>query len=238
MKSLFQVTNKHLKLFFSVLFFGGIWGLLEATLGTFLHLDIIGKAGMYACSTTIMLPIAYYLIGLCYKHNGNLRCIAYMGLVASIIKMSLFLFKLFIPFAGTQSILMPAMCILIESLSFMGAIAIMRPTKILSPKSLFTVAMASTSYLLTFVLLKYAMGDYAANAVLGQIEKRVFMYNFVMLAYVAISGSIAYGIYQLALKLNWKFSKEKISQIIASPVTASVAVCLALVATAFMPLLG
>ena len=44
----------------SVLLFGGLWGILEATLGSFLHLPIVDAAGMYACSTQswCQLPIS------------------------------------------------------------------------------------------------------------------------------------------------------------------------------------
>lgn len=238
MKSLFNVTNKHLKMLFSVLLFGGIWGVLEATIGTILHLPGVDKVGMYACSTTIMLPIAYYLMSLCYKQTKSLRSIAYMGLIASLIKMSLFLFKLFIPFTMTQSIWMPAVCIIIESLTFMGAVAALRPTKVLSTKNLLAVAMASTSYLLTFVLLKYAIGDYADSEVLAQIEKRVFMFNFVMLLYVTTSGAIAYGVVRLVQAKKWEFNREKWQHILLNPITASVAIVLALTCTALMPLIA
>ena len=72
-----------LKILFSVLLFGGLWGLLEATLGSFLHLPIVDRAGMYACSTTIMVPIAYYLMAVCYKRSGTFRSTIYMGLIAA-----------------------------------------------------------------------------------------------------------------------------------------------------------
>ena len=91
MKSLFNITNKKLKMLFTVLFFGGMWGLVEATLGTVLHLPFFDNIGVYGSSTAIMLPIAFYLMGLCYKKTNTLRTVAYIGLIAGIIKLSTFM---------------------------------------------------------------------------------------------------------------------------------------------------
>ena len=63
-----EKKTKALNILFSVLLFGGLWGILEATLGTLLH---VKSLGMYACSTTIMVPIAFMLMGACYKRSGS-----------------------------------------------------------------------------------------------------------------------------------------------------------------------
>lgn len=235
MKSLFNVTNKHLKTFFIVLFFGGIWGFVEATLGTILHLPFADNLGMYAASTTVMLPIAYYLMGMCYKQNRNLRSVAYMGLVAGMIKFSLVFILGF-----QQSVYMPTIYIVIESLTMMGAIALTRPTKILSPKSLLTVGIASTSYLLTFLFIKQLQGtpiftDYTTWINKGEFY--LFKENCVMLMYVAISGGIAYGVLRLSQVYHWHFDKEKWQSILFNPLTASSVAIVAIATTIILEVL-
>ncbi|MCB9498164.1 MAG: hypothetical protein H6688_01745 [Erysipelotrichaceae bacterium] len=235
MKSLFNVTNKHLKTFFTVLFFGGIWGFIEATLGTLLHLPFLDNAGMYAASTTVMLPIAYYLMGMCYKQNRNLRSVAYMGLIAGAIKLSLVIFLGF-----QQSIYMPAIYIVIESLAMMGAIAITRPTKILSPKSLLTVGIASTSYLFVFLCIKQWQGtpiftDYTTWVNKGEFY--LFKENCVMLMYTAISGGIAYGILRLSQVYHWHFDQEKWQKRLFNPLTAFSVAIIAIATTIILEVL-
>ena len=66
-------NNKHLVILFSVLLFGGLWGIIEATLGTLFHSPII-KDTTFLCSTTILVPIAYFLMSACYKRTGTFIC--------------------------------------------------------------------------------------------------------------------------------------------------------------------
>lgn len=57
------------KILLTTITFGAIWGIVEATLGTVLHLPFFDKIGMFAASSTIIIPIAYSLMALCYKKN-------------------------------------------------------------------------------------------------------------------------------------------------------------------------
>ncbi len=77
-----------LRLFLDVLLFGSVWGILEATLGTLLHLPFVDKAGMYAASSTIMVPIAYYLMANCYKRTGKFYALPMMGVIAALLKLT------------------------------------------------------------------------------------------------------------------------------------------------------
>ena len=60
---------KKLKLVITVLMLGGLWGLLEATLGTLLHLDAFDS--IIFASTAVLLPIAYLIMGAAYKETGK-----------------------------------------------------------------------------------------------------------------------------------------------------------------------
>ena len=235
MKSLFNITNKKLKMLFTVLFFGGMWGLVEATLGTVLHLPFFDNIGVYGSSTAIMLPIAFYLMGLCYKKTNTLRAVAYIGLIAGIIKLSTFIVVGF-----TQKVYMPSIYIVLESLAMVGALAITRPTKVLSAKSFLTVAIASTSYLLVYLVVRQIQGtpiftDYNTWVEKGEIY--LFNANAVMLLYVGVSGAIAFGISKLAEARNWKFNKELGNKILYNPITASGVFAAGLVTTVLLALI-
>jgi hypothetical protein len=234
MKSLFNITNKKLKMLFTVLFFGGMWGLVEATLGTVLHLPFAETIGVFGSSTAVMLPIAFYLMGLCYKKTNTLRAVAYMGIIAGVIKLSTFIVMGF-----TQKVYMPSMYIVLESLAMIGALAITRPTKVLSPKSFLTVAIASTSYLLVYLVVRQIQGspiftDY--NTWVAKGEFYLFTANGVMLLYVGVSGAIAYGISKLVEARNWKFNKELGNKILYNPITVSGVVAVSFVATVLLAL--
>lgn len=219
-------------MFFTVLFFGGVWGLIEATLGTVLHLPFVETIGVFGSSTAIMLPIAFYLMGLCFKKTKSLRAIAYMGIIAGVIKLSTFIVVGF-----TQKVYMPSIYIVIESLAMLGALAIVRPTKVLSAKSFATVAIASTSYLLVFLVVRQIQGtpiftDY--NTWVSKGEFYLFTANAVMLLYVGVFGSIAFGISKLLELKNWNFNKELGNKILYNPITAAAVVAIALVTTVLL----
>ncbi len=221
--------SKKLTLVFSILFFGAIWGILEATVGTFLHLPFIDKAGIFACSTTIMLPLAYLLMGLNYKKNHSLLAILGMGVIASLIKFSLVFIMGF-----RQSVYMPAIYILLEASAMVGAIALMRPTHILSSRYLVTTAIGTTTYLFIFLLVKQMQGmpiftDAATWVEYG--EYYLFKGNFVALMYTGIVGSICYGFNLLMQNNNLKLEFPRISKIIYHPATSLVLTILAVVTT-------
>lgn len=226
---MFKIKNTKIKLLFDILIFGALWGFLEATIGTILHLDFIAKAGVYACSTTIMLPIALCLMNLSYKRNGSLVGVAGMGVIAGLIKLSLVLLLGF-----KQSIYMPAIYIVLESLCMMGAIAAIRPTKFFSLKTLFAFALGSTSYLISFLVLKQLTGTPVfndMNAWVGMGEHYLLKANALLIAYVAIAGFALYGLVKLANKLNFKIETKRFDQIIFNPITASCLLALAFAST-------
>ena len=204
--------NRHLFILFSVLFFGGLWGILEATLGTFLHLPLVDKAGMYACSTTIMVPIAYYLMGGCYKRTGTFRSIMYMGLLAASIKA--------IVCAIFHLSFNPCYYILLESMCMAGAVAAIRPKNIISFAGLATMILANTSYLVFAMFIRYNIMTTTRSIFMEGFEKYVFKFNAVAIIYTFASGSLIYGLIKLSEKFSWDFSGAK--KVIYSPITASV----------------
>lgn len=208
--------NSHIKLLLSVIFFGAIWGIVEATFGSILHIGFIADTlGIFGTSTVIVVPIAYALMSACYKKEGNIRSILYMGLVAAGIK------ALTCGIFGMN--FNPVFHILLESACFAGAVALVRPTNVVSLKTLGAIALANTVYLVTSATF-IKMGVSA----IGSAEWTTFIVSRsgIALAYTAIFGLVAYLVSKIHLSEKINFNK-----VLYSPVTASVTLVLAVAVT-------
>ncbi|GKX28278.1 hypothetical protein SH1V18_07580 [Vallitalea longa] len=95
------------------LFFGGIWGIAEATLGYLLNLSTIGISGC------IMFPIGYVILRKAYKQSNNVSVIFYSSLIAGTIK----LVNLFMPISHPVKVINPAFAIVLEGLSVMALVS-------------------------------------------------------------------------------------------------------------------
>ena len=210
--------QRTLNILFSTLLFGGLWGILEATLGTLLHMPFV-PGTMFLASTTIMVPIAYFLMGACYKRTETFRSIFYMGVLAAGIKLiSCLIFNMSFN---------PVYHILLES-AFMGlAILAIRPKKIISFAGLGTMILANTAYLATSTLLRVNVATATQSVVIANFEKYTFMFNCVAIIYTFAFGAILFGAIKLAEKYEWDFSKFK--KVIYHPAFASSAAAVALV---------
>ena len=209
--------NNHLKILFSVLLFGGLWGILEATLGTLLHMPFV-PGTMFLASTTIMVPIAYFLMGACYKRTETFRSVWYMGVLAAGIKLiSCLIFSMSFN---------PVYHILLESL-FMGvALLIVRPKNVLSFAGLGTMIIANTLYLGVSTFIRVNPSSATASYILDNFEKYTFKFNCVAILYTFAAGAALFGLTKLAEKYQWDFSKVK--KVIYHPAFASGAAVVAL----------
>jgi len=213
-----EKKTKALNILFSVLLFGGLWGILEATLGTLLH---IKSLGMYACSTTIMVPIAFMLMGACYKRSGSFLSSIYMGILAASIKaMVCGIFHLSFN---------PVYYILLESAVMAATLFAIRPKEVLSFKGLGAFIIANTAYLAISTLLRVDVVNSYRSVVIANFEDYVFKFNMVAILYTFAFGAILYGVKVLAVKYNWKL--DAIKKIVFSPITATTVASLMVVLT-------
>ncbi len=212
------MNNKHLKILFSVLLFGGLWGILEATLGSLLHMPFV-PGTMFLASSTIMVPIAYFLMGACYKRTGTFRSALYMGILAAGIKLiACLIFRMSIN---------PVYYILMES-AFMGvALLIVRPKNILSFAGLGTLIIANTLYLGVSTFLRVNVATAYRSVFIANFEQYTFMINCVAILYSFAFGAMLFGLVKLAEKYSWDFSKVK--KVIYHPAFASGVAAVALV---------
>jgi len=116
-----------------ILAIGGLWGLLEATLGTLLHLSFFEPAGLWMGSSVIMIPIAYFLLGMLWKATSDAKSILFAGFIAAGIKLTLLAF-VFIPGSGImlRAVINPALSIVLEAALLMVGVIIFKPKSLLS----------------------------------------------------------------------------------------------------------
>ena len=215
-------TNKAriFNIIFSVLLFGGLWGIVEATLGTVLHLPIIHRT-MFLSSTTILVPIAYFLMGACYKRTGTFRSVLYMGFLAAAIKaISCAIFKMSFN---------PVYYMLIEAAAMGGALALIRPKNVISFAGLGTMILANTLYLGTSTFIRVNVMAVTSAELMNNVETYVFKFNCVAILYTFAVGAAIYGIIKLAEHFSWDMSKVK--KVILHPAFASSMAVVALVVT-------
>ena len=208
-----------LKMILTIIFWGSLWGIVEATLGTLLHLPATRM--IYYSSNVIILPIAYCLMANCYKKaNQSFYAVYLMGVVAALIKLSVGFVIGFIDVVWE-----PAIYIVLEALAMGSALAIFRPTNVLSLKTFTSIVVANTVYQFSFLVVKSIKGsdvftNMATWSKMG--EKYLFTVNGLAILYSLAIGAIAFGLFQLAKKLNWN-TKLDFNKIIYSPIAASVA---------------
>ena len=209
-----------LNMLFSVLLFGGLWGINEATLGTLLHMPFVNRT-MFLSATTILVPIAFGLMGACYKRTNTFRCCFYMGILAASMKaISCLIFKMSFN---------PCYYILIESLAMGVAVLIIRPKQIISFAGLATVIIASTLYLAASTPLRINISGVTAAQFQSNVETYVFKFNCVAILYMFAAGAIIYGVMKLAEARQWNF--EKVKNLIFHPAFASSMAVVALALT-------
>ena len=93
----------------TVVFFGAVWGLIEATIGYLLH----WLPGMW--SGLVMFPIAAALMYWAYQNTGRRNTILFVGLIAASIKAVNFALPL--PPEGFMRVYNPMISIILQSLT-------------------------------------------------------------------------------------------------------------------------
>ena len=218
-----------------VLTLGGLWGLLEATLGTLLHLPSIHSIIFFA-STAILLPIAYLITSRSYQLTNKASTVIYVGIVAALIKSVTFVFGLPI-----QYFINPMVAIMLESLVMFVAFKVTKHEKIISLKSFVTFIVVSTIFRVTYVGYSIATSAPFGSAyfvegsiVIDEIVKYCFITNIISFAYLGIFMGL--GTLLIYLEKHEKFSKftSKVSSLTYSPIFASLVVCVAVVTTLFL----
>jgi len=105
-----------IKIISITLFFGALWGLIEATLGYLVHLLPDVFSGL---SGTLLFPIGFYFMYRAYEKTKRMETVMYVGLVTAIIKLTDFILPAIHPalILPLVKIISPAIAIIFEAVS-------------------------------------------------------------------------------------------------------------------------
>lgn len=129
------------QLILTIILFGSIWGIIEATVGYVLH--IIPGLSLYM-SGAVLFSFASYILYRAYKLTNSKAALLYIGMVAAAIKSVNF----FLPLASPFKVINPMLSIIMESLVL---IAVMTMVTKDNPVQKFTgLLLASFSWRMLF----------------------------------------------------------------------------------------
>lgn len=204
--------NKKLKLFTQIIFFGSIWGILEATIGHILHFIPATIAG------SIMFPLAAYVLYKGYEKTKSKASLFYMGVIAAMIKSV----DLFLPQISIFKTINPMLSILLESL-----VVVLVVNMLLSKNNIVKyAALPVASVAWRSIFIAYMAGQYALTGNLAPyISTFSAGFEFVVISGL-LSGLIASSIIYLDSKVHFSFRK-----IDSYPILASFLLVVALITT-------
>ncbi|MDY0344946.1 MAG: hypothetical protein WCX85_01035 [Bacilli bacterium] len=189
------MNNKKTKLntLFAVVFFGAVWGLLEATMGYILH----WLPGMW--SGLVMFPIGSALMYWAYQNTGRRSTILYVGLLAAAIKAINFAFP--IHWEGLMRVYTPMISIILESITVF-AVSYIFEKKTSPAKQTFihlgAIVLAIVSWRTLFLANQGIQSAISGNlaAQLSSFEASA-SFIFVNGAYELLVFAMIYGVYRL-----------------------------------------
>jgi hypothetical protein len=130
---------------------GGLWGILEATLGHALHLA--GSISFFpGLAGSVMFPIGFYFMYEAYRQSGSLSAVMGTATVAAGIKLA----DLIIPSTPLSMAVHPAISILVEGLAVAALLKItdVREGRLMIPHGI----AASTAWRLAFAGIIFGLG--------------------------------------------------------------------------------
>jgi len=196
----------NLKLVSQIIFFGAIWGIIEATIGYLLHFLPPTIAGL------VMFPIAAFILIKAYKATGSRASMIYVGIIAAGIKAVNFLVPGMMPF----KIINPMVSIVMESLLVAAAYPLF--SKANWNLKLAGAVIASVSWRLGYVL--YMAVQFIITGFISKyIATPIDIINFVVLNGFA-SGLLVFGVLKIEPKLTLKTFKFKLVYALATLVLA------------------
>lgn len=155
------MESKKIKLITQIIFYGAIWGLLEATIGYFLHFVPAMIAG------TIMFPIASVILLKAYNKTNSKAALLFIGGVAAAIKS----IDLFLPSFSIYKTINPMMSIVLESLLVFAVVMLFTSEKVTN--KLAAAQIASIGWRVGYVfymLIILATTGFAADPLLSVIN--------------------------------------------------------------------
>lgn len=122
------------------IFYGALWGIVEATLGYLVHLANIS-------STFVLLPIAFFFMKQVYKSTGKISSI----FVISIISASIKLLDIFTDIR-LDKVINPSISILLEGCAFAGFVFIVKKKNVNTRQKCGLIFMMNTVWRIAYCL--------------------------------------------------------------------------------------
>lgn len=204
--------NKHLKLLIQVIFYGSIWGILEATIGYLFHFIPATIAG------TIMFPIASLILYKAYQKTNSKTALFYIAVVAATIKAVDFL----LPTLSIYKTINPMLSILLESLVVVAVISLLVSKKPVN--NYIALPIASIAWRALFILWM-GLQFYLTGNLAPYIKTLSLGFEFVIISGI-VSGFFATVLLHLDKQLKFSFSKSD-----QQPIIASILLIIALITT-------
>lgn len=199
-----------------IIFFGAIWGLIEATIGYALHLLPALVAG------SIMFPIVVFILYHAYKSLGSRKAIFFVGLIAIMIKAT----NLFLPFLFPAKTINPMIAMVIQTLLVFAIIPLLDSKKLgVKVASIVMISVAWRLVMVGYYGVNYLITDFLDFRLKG--FEPAFTY---IVTEGIISGAFAVGLIFATnpIKALVKFDRSKINPIISTAVLV-IAIVLTLV---------
>lgn len=165
----------------TIIFFGSIWGIIEATLGYLLHLLPVS---IYI-SGTVLFPLVTLILYKAYKQTNSKSALLAIGGIAALIKAVDF----FMPFGSPFKIINPIYSIIIESLLVLVVISVLDKDNLTS--KIKALAIASIGWRVLY--LAYNGVQYLANG---------FVSDYLVSFTAALQFTLLFGLLSAALGLG------------------------------------
>ncbi|WP_105617459.1 hypothetical protein [Vallitalea okinawensis] len=202
--------SKLIKLISQIVFFGAIWGIVEASLGYVLHLIPIPISGL------IMFPIATFILVKAYKATDSRAALIVIGFIAAAIKS----IDLLLPGLSIFKTINPMFSIVLEAV--VVAVAYPALTGSSRTKQVLTSIGVSVGWRGVFIL--YMLGQYLVTGNLAKyLATPLATINFIVVNGV-MSGLIVAG----ALWIEGRTKSLDVRKWGVQPVYAVIALALAL----------
>lgn len=202
-----------------VVFFGSVWGILEASLGYVLHFLPTLLSG------TVMFAIASFLLYRAYRRTQSKTALFTIGVIAAAIK-ALDFFLPAHPVYGYVKVINPMFCIVVEAL----VLAVLLPV-LVQKKSLPSLAvLPGASILWRGMFIFYLIFQ---DAVFGTVSTQLSSVSSGF-TFVVWQGLISGGLALVLYGINLGLEKALKTKIVVRPVLAALTFVAAVVITLFI----
>jgi len=211
-----KIMNKKIALLSQIVFFGAIWGILEATLGYALHFLPTLVAGV------VMFPIASFILVRAYLKTNSRVALLFVGLLAAAIKALNFL----MPYTYVIKIADPMICIVIETVVIFAIVPLLNRNKVAT--NLLAFPIASITWRMVFVLF-LIFQDLVFHTVSGQLQSFETGMTFIV-----VNGLFEGALGAVVYHVNLMIGKKPIHNLTTKPIFAGVFLILAIIVTLFL----